>query len=685
MTDKKPIEVEIEGIPQVLQFEPGTSQEVIQKAVQRVVKSRDFMTQEPETFSTPKRDFVKDSGLEAAGKYLYNNKFDLAGGVAGGMTGAGLGTAVAPGPGTVVGGMTGGIIGATVGKELDELAGTRPDHHIATNAVISTGEEIGGRAIGAVAKPVVNLVDSGIQKAFGFSRTPRTIDDVMLRESDINPLDTGRTIQSAQENVLDERLLTVFEETGGRAGQGLQAMLDEAATVSKRNSSLASEFVKTRREVNTRILEKIRPGGKPASSQGLELAVKEAATSSRKILGDQLNTLDEILVKGRGKVQIPVGDIDSDFGNAIKFIRAKLSPDKADQMIGVFNKYFIDKNPMNPTMVPKGTYKTSISLEDLKKFENEIQQDVIGKFLPGQSAQKPVAGVYSDHIKPILKEHVANYKNSLPEGAAERRIMEAQELYDGIATQKKFLENSTIARKLGITDAKQQLTAKEGEKLDRLIFDTVQSWRETEEILDISDPTGALREELVDRFKSNIIEKAWDAKTKEFTFEKLNSQMSKYGDDIIKEVVGPEYLQSLKDSRLITLAMKSSQSLVDGKPVLGADQRLFENLRRIAVHPLAGRVGFVQGLTTKLRKGIGLGNVTDEHIMKMMQGERGKLIVEKAMNVPFSDPSSYNVYVQAVRELTKMGADVTLLNREAYLNGMSNGLSEVINNMEQAQ
>jgi len=165
-------------------------------------------------------------------------------GTLGTVGGAGLASPIAPGAGTVAGGIAGGILGASFGRRVDIITGKiDPESQLS-----SFGKAVGTEALaGAVAIPL-NLTAKALgkpglrflSKKFQGTRLEPIINTIynnptlkitsqLLKATDIDAK-TGRTvtIDQAANRLLGENTLTPFEQSGGRAGQGLQKKLNFA-------------------------------------------------------------------------------------------------------------------------------------------------------------------------------------------------------------------------------------------------------------------------------------------------------------------------------------------------------------------------------------------------------------------------------------------------------------------------
>lgn len=139
------IKVQVDGIPAPLEFEPGTSPEVIQSVVKRVA------SQQPPPPSGGNLPHVPE-GMGAAG-------------AAGGAT---FGMSVAGPPGAAIGAMAGGTGGHMLGQTVQDLSNGVEQNldRIATNALESTKYGLGNGILegaGQFLRPVIDPIVRGIK------------------------------------------------------------------------------------------------------------------------------------------------------------------------------------------------------------------------------------------------------------------------------------------------------------------------------------------------------------------------------------------------------------------------------------------------------------------------------------------------------------------------------------------
>lgn len=607
-------------------------------------------------------------------KYLYDNAGDIGGSVGGSMAGAYVGAPLGP-VGIVGGGIIGGIGGGTAGKEIDEARGTRDENSAWMNALYSTGEELGGRALASMAKPFVDPLISGAQKMgrkIGIFDEPRSVEDLMMKTDRVDPTESDSVdIRQAQENILGERMLNIYEETGSRAGQGLQARLDKEVMAARNVADTNSSFLKNRKEINNRIKTKLdSPKLIDMSDYQLANDIKGAFTNLYKGYKAELDELQPLRAKYAEQVKIPLKNIEEEIYQQKSLIRQELGDEATGKVYGVLNKYLTKE-------VDGGVeFKDSVSYSDLIAMRQEIG-DVMGRFNPNKDNQSKVAGIVDAYINPIIKSRADDVMMNAKPGSVEEKAFLVQGAYRDLSEKVSKMQNSSFGRKAGLTETKQAIRDKDQEGLEKLVFNSVDSWRETEDILMQLEDGVEIIDTMQNKFRQNIVKESWNKKAGEFSMSGFQKMREKYGDDVIEAVAGDDYLQALKESQLISIGLEQTGRLRAAQPVLRPDQKIFENMRRYVVHPLAGRVGLMSGLMSKGRNLIGLGNANDEQIMKLMTGDKGQRLVERMLSSPLSDPKSYNTYAQVVRELSKMGADVYLLDRKAYMEGVDDILGGI--------
>ena len=81
---------------------------------------------------------------------------------------------------------------------------------------------------------------------------------------------------------------------------------------------------------------------------------------------------------------------------------------------------------------------------------------------------------------------------------------------------------------------------------------------------------------------------------------------------------------------------------------------------------------------TRAKNLIGLSGVNEEQIFKAMQGRSGQRLIEDSMETFLSDPKSYNLYTQFVRELQKVGSDAESVSEEDFAAAMGALVGDIV-------
>lgn len=617
---------------------------------------------------------------------------------AGMMAGQSIGGRFGAG-GRIVGGIAGGIAGSLGAKEGTQEAGLVDKKGLGENIATSVAEEVAGQTLAVAGKVLSDatgvssalsrvtqtgneFLEKKLGRKLGYSKEPRSLKDLYLKTDD------GRTIVEAQRNISQEamrsgrvrdlspeRLLTVMEETGGKAGKKQLDKMLRAATTSSQQSEQMSSSIMAQREVQTRISEALAPNGKlPDGDNKIAEAFKGSLKSQRDRYNNAINQIDEQLVKMRPSVMMDVQDIPNALSNAQLVMSDKLGTVKTNKIMSVLEKHLT-----RPGFVPgQGRlYKDSISLADVQALKGDIKT-ALGEFSPTKNAQDADLTVYEKTIGDYLDQKYESMAAAArASNAPTQSFFDLQDAFDNLSRAKGDLDRSTIGRLIGTTEGRQEFTNKDMGKLENVIFNTQQTWREAEDFLTMTKNT-ALLDVMRDRFRQNILSGIKDNATGEISAQGIRSAIDKYGEDLIAEVAGRNYLTTLKDAEAISQALEVTAPARSTSVVPeGPEDQILRNMARTTISPLHGRVGLMQGFLSGIRKYIGAGSVTDEHIYKAMQGERGRLNIERGMNSLLADPSSYAIYVNIVEDLVRAGANLPTLTKEEYIQATQDALFDL--------
>lgn len=638
---------------------------------------------------------------------------EIAGGVGGGLLGAKLGAPFGP-VGGIIGGIAGGIIGSTVGKTVQQqLDITQPKASVGENIAQSSLEEAVGRMIltglgvaGRIVAPILDPLISGgkrlLADKFGVSFSTAPVEELFITSKSIDPTDvSGGDIITAQENLLGKRLLTTFEETGGEAGDIFARDLADKINESRRVISTDSAYLTNRKLINDRIGISIRPGKSiEAIDNEFKRAINNTFTSALKSFGGRFDIIKKELIPLRTKVKVPVppeimdnirskipamresGNADKNINKLIKVIEKilfkpvkKLDPEQVKKLSIL--RESLGQPPLAEVPI-KRELKSFLTFKELKQLDNNITA-ALPKFSDSKTVQDRLAGAYSGEIKPILADLKSSALLADPSNKQLKRIIELEVQFGELAELKGSLVNSKVGKALGLTEKRQVAKAVKPQRIANVVFENLETWQQTKNILNQVNP--ALVGPLEDAFRTRILREAFDPKKKEFTFERLSKLREKYGDELILDAAGANYLKAVKDSQLITSALAKTDQLVQSQAALSPQDKIIQNTIRFFLHPIAGTVAVFQGIMSKMRVGLGLGVVNDKHIFNMMQGERGQRLIENSMTTFMSDPKAYNNYVQIVRELSKTNPDLEIesVDQETFGAEMGAYIGDLVN------
>lgn len=607
--------------------------------------------------------------INNAAKEIFGIKGDISGSVAGGITGFRAGSRAGT-VGGALGAMLGSIIGATGGKEIDQnLFETQDEQTLQKNVLDSTAEEFMGRLIGKVGKPIIRFADRKLAEMSGgmtgLTGTPKTIDDLYLRD------ESGRTVMQAEQDLLGGSRTTTFEATGGRAGAQQQAALNAASVSAAKNAVSESAALENRREVYQQIKKKLEADSTPENlAQGVKGALNFAKTS----FDNKLDNIKTVLIPARTKVTVPIPDAGIQLNSIRSQVFQELGAKDGQKLLSIAEHH------MTAPTTTKGVreFKENMTLADIAAMKGDIES-AIGKFNPNANVQKKIAGVYGSTLRPIIDGFVNQAKEQSTGNV--RKVFDLQDQFDAVAAARGGLLQSRIARRIGATGVAQTGKAVKFERIEDVVFESPQTWKEAQDLFDGIGQSGVIGS-LQDRFKQRVIDNVFDLKG-EASVKQIDSFIAKHGDQVIKDVAGEDYLKALKDTRLIATALDTTRSINTLKPPEMSNEQ-WNAVKQVAFKPLMRNVGMYTLFTTGLKNTFGI-QADEKAMLKAFSGDKGKLLVERMMNKPLTDPSSYNLYVQAVREINKVSdedKDIEILSRGEYIDNTYNsmlGLTKAFN------
>ena len=433
--------------------------------------------------------------------------------------------------------------------------------------------------------------------------------------------------------------------------------------------------MKTRDKIFGKIRAKLEPSVKRESlSQG----IKDGLVFAKEAFDKKLGAIDKVLLPGRRAVKIDITDIAGDLAEIKSSLLQKLGNKKGNHLASL-----VDDALTEPLKGKKGIreFKEVISLEELTVLKATVE-DFLGE-TSDTVLKKKADAAYSEFIKPIFEKYETIAKSKATGNS--KKIFDLADEHAALAKARRAILKSRIAKRIGVTEDIQGAKALKIKKVEDVVFESPQTWKEAQDLFDtIGHPevAGVLQ----DRFKQNVVRDLFSIKGVTTT-SKVESLLKKHGDELIRDVAGEQYLQALKDTRLVTAALSETNGLERLVRSAGGDENVTRDLRRALILPLARRVGVFNLVMTGLKKTVGF-EVRDDTLLKAFQGEKGQRLVEKMMNAPLSDPASYNVYVQVVREVNKIAAqnndkEVPLLDRKTFLEKSFSGIVAVMKGLEE--
>jgi hypothetical protein len=318
---------------------------------------------------------------------------EIAGGVAGALKGAQMGRAAGV-PGMVIGGAVGGIGGAALGKQAQSRLGLQEEETPLESVGEATKEEAIARAItsglgvaGKVAAPFVKpLTKAGREflESLDIIAPDAKTEDLFISSSTFDPNATStRNIIDAQDNILNERLLTTFEETGGRADALRAKKLSDAVLEARRVSDAESAFMRTRDRINDRLVGAIKPNtaiGKIDQVQGE--AIKNSFNAKLKSFGPQFKELDKELIPLRRKIRVPLGNAPQAIQNLRPELKQDLPSKTVDNLLDTIAKKLGTKGDVSMVTL---TRDRTVTPAQLRALDQEIDN-----ILPNFSENKNV-------------------------------------------------------------------------------------------------------------------------------------------------------------------------------------------------------------------------------------------------------------------------------------------------------
>ena len=727
------IRVQIGDTGEIAEFPDGTSDDIITNVITQDLQSRqpqaptqversqaeqEALASErfgmPPTFSADPR--LREAQLQAVGplakqvgEAVIDTPADIPGGMAGAATGAKLGSTFGP-IGTVIGGTLGGIAGATGCKQIDGARGLRPDESLLGSLGKSTLEEgvgvVGGaatagvlRAGQAVARPVLEAAEpiiapvrdrlSNFLLDMGVPVRKGSVKNGIVDSTARDPLDiVPRDIVDAQENLLGERLLTVFEETGGQFGAGDQKRLLETVAKMKGQGREISQTLKTRQAINQRLQRRLGDTQnltvKQLNTENNELGslIKNSFLGVRENFDKQSRQVAGQINRLAPKVQVDIANIKNTLPSIEQSLQNQgFASGDINAVMQVLNKWLPKDTVRTRTLPADGISpprkieevvpaSNSVSASRLKQLENEFTDVGVEGFQISKSVQQQLPAWYSKNVKPIIRGAITESANRTPVGSPARRLAELRTVQaDLLNKRQKEVQNPRLFRQIGDQEFVQDFKQFPTDKVVDNVFKNPDNWNAFQTALQDVNP--GLVELMRERFKADFLRSVKDPKTGEVPFNKLVQRADKFGDEQIRRIAGDDYLQAVKDSEQIALALDRSKKVLDIEPQLPTDAA--QQLPRL-LRPLGKPLAMFNLFTTGLGKSFNVDTVSDAALFKKMQGPQGARRMQALLETPLESPQAFLLYSNIMREIAK---SEDILTKEQFARATQNAIDVV--------
>jgi hypothetical protein len=615
---------------------------------------------------------------------------EIVGGITGGIYGQKIGSPFGV-VGSLAGSVVGGIAGSVLGKTTQQELGLQPKESASSNIgeatkeefiarVVTTGLGVAGKLAAPLIKPITKEAVSYAEK-LGLLKPSegKNIEDLFISSSTFNPMTKDpRNIIDAQNNVLNERILTVFEETGGQADAKRALKLANIVKNVRGVSDAESAFMINRDKINQKLQKALSVDNGAEKLQKLQAnSVKQSFNQYFMAFNKKFDAIKSELDPLKAEAKIPVGNAIAEIEKRTLAVSNSLGREEGEKLLKIVTDS-LRKGSDVSGQVP-------LTLQDLHDLDMKVK-NVLPKFSPSKEVQAQIAGVYAGEIKPILSNlKTKALEDALKTGSTAEntkliKALKLEEEFAKLAETKGALVNSKMAKVLGLTEQKQVAKATTPARMATAIFENPEVWEQTKSIL--KDVNPQLIPMLSDNYKARIVNSVFKEGSPQYT--QIANLLSKQG-EAIKDIAGADYLKTLQDVQMITKGLEATKDIASAKVALQPEDMLAGNTARYLLHPLAGTVGVMAGLFARGKQAVGLGKVSDEELLKVMTGKKGQKALEAMTKTFLDNPKSYNNYVQFVREVQKINPEVEAIDKESFNAQMGALISDLLNSQPAQQ
>lgn len=641
-----------------------------------------------------------DTAINEAMQSIAKQSPEIAGGISGGLMGEKFGRPFGSG-GRVLGGIAGGILGSTAGKEAQQGLGLQQEQTTGSNVgeaakeeavarAITSGLGIGGKLLAPIVKPITKEARA-FAESLGIVKPQegKNIEDLFISSSTFNPqAKDARNIIDAQDNILNERMLTVFEETGGRADVKRAMDMQEAVAQSRRVSDVESTFLANRDKINQRLEKALTADIGTDRLQNVQArGIRDSYNQYFKGFNKKFENIKRELIPLRSKV---VYKIPKDTMSKVLAKRARIedsvTQEEARKLITAVESVLMESRPASKILGVDGkpiresstALKERITDKSLKDLDNKIKS-MLPKFSDSKDVQSKIAGVYSAEIKPILHEIKTSNINSNPTDNM-LKLAKLDGEFTKLAETKGALVNSKVGKALGLTEERQIAKAIKPERLANVIFESPETWQQTKAVLQDVNPK--LIPIISNNYKAKIATDLF--KEGEISPSRINT-LIKTQSDVIKDIGGEDYLTALKDAEMISGALRASKGIAKAPLKMTPEDTIVGSAAGVLFNQLAPKKRLFAGVFAKGKRAFGMGGVSDADLLQAMTGKEGERTLGNMTRTFLDDPQAYNNYVQFVREVQKVNDSAEPIDEKTFNQRVGSILDSVLDSEQSMQ
>lgn len=628
--EEEPIEVTDENRVDT-DFTIADARQIAELAIGKFVGEVEQATTDPKQFAIEVGEGLYNAGVGLKDA-LRDGKYDVAGGIITEQLGQRV-------PGLAQLGHRGrSILGAAVGKQLDILAGTRPDEDFSSSLKLSAKEELGG----AVLSKGASFTKKAFDKSSG--RTADVLSDKLLMRQARDG--SKRSIAEAADALGVERLPAPAELRGIRGKQELAKLQDKVANVTIRSaedSALIQELAKTEK----RFQDVVKAGSKQSMSE-IEggNAIKNSLTNSYKALTNERDVAYEDLNKViRGSdATLPVAGLRARLEDIYFDKTGGTTNADATKIYNIIDDVLYDSKTKRP--------KESISLTDWQTLQNTLRNEVSNAAaIPGKAKEidgivgKFKVGLMDDYERGILQLGVDEGRYLHPDVY---EYLDIKSDINGLDRAVNNFRETPIADALGVNPFQQKAKGASFDKALKKMTSSAADWRASYDQLNEINPVAAkgLKDSYMMKTYTDLLDE-----NKLINSGKLNSLLRNPAKrEVLEEIQGSAYVEGLEDIALVMQGQKRLDEIIKTAGSKPREARFSaQNIETAASQGITQqKTGFKNTLANML---LGAKNrllntkpLEDGKYLEKIKGEAGLKMLNETIASKVTDPDAYYKY-----------------------------------------